>query len=440
MNITCDKESLERITQNGRDRFYVYGISSCAQVFYIGCVLNGFEDKIEGFLVSNINTVRRKDKKLHRREICDSIILKDAEKPTVVICAYNPKTQEEIINKILKYNPDAGIYIFGGEAARELQKSHVEMAKEYIGRERDVSDSNFEIPYLNVSDKGSERFYKYMMKLGTGDFPDARIFGKGIKLDELYRKQIGEYRYIGDGEKEAPKSRFSIYMAKSHVDKKLAEDCESLYIRPIQVGAALTEQKICELRDDTGDNLSLRNRDYCELSALYWAWKNDHKSDYIGLCHYRRRFVLTEKQFAYIEEQNLDAVYTVPKIIDQGVKYEFVERCNFVKEEEWGFIEEAIYKLYPDYLAAWKELKRTYFVIAFNMAIMKRNVLEDYCSWLFDILSEVDRHYTDQGIQPDNRYLGYLGECLTTAYVIKNREWLKFEYTEVQFLQLAQSS
>lgn len=440
MNITCDKESLNQLTENGRDKFYVYGISGCAQIFYIGCLLNGFENMIEGFLVSDLNTVKRKDKKLHRREIHEPIILKDKEKPTVVICAYNFETQEEIINHVLEYNPDTGIHIFGGESARETQRSYVEMAKEYIGAEHDISDSKFETPFLNVCDKGSGCFFKYMLKLGSGSIPDTRVFGEGIKLDELHRKQIGEYRYIGDGEKDEPESRFSIYMAKSHVDKKLAEDCDSLYTYPIQVGAALTKQRICELRDDAGENLSLRNRDYCELSALFWAWKNDHKSDYIGLCHYRRRFVLTKRQFAYIEEQNLDAVYTVPKIIDQGVEYEFVERCNHVKEEAWRFLEEAIYKLYPDYAAAWEELKRMFFLITLNMSIMKRDVLEDYCSWLFSILSEVDRHYTDQGIQPDNRYLGYLGECLTTVYVLKNRDWLKFGYTEIQFLQPAQSS
>ena len=147
--------------------------------------------------------------------------------------------------------------------------------------------------------------------------------------------------------------------------------------------------------------------------------------------------MLTKRQFAYIEEQSLDAVYTVPKLLHQGVEHQFVYLGNHVKEEAWGFLEETIYRLYPDYIEAWEKMKRTFFSISLNMAIMKRDVLEGYCSWLFGVLSEVDRHYTDQGIQPDNRYLGYLGECLTTVYVIKNREWLRFGYTEVQLLRPA---
>ena len=45
------------------------------------------------------------------------------------------------------------------------------------------------------------------------------------------------------------------------------------------------------VKDNTGDNISLKNPGYCELTGLYWAWKN-LSSDYIGLAHYRRHFSL----------------------------------------------------------------------------------------------------------------------------------------------------
>ena len=57
---------------------------------------------------------------------------------------------------------------------------------------------------------------------------------------------------------------------------------------PIQVGAAL-HLALGYVPDNTGDNISAKNPNYCELTALYWAWKN-LDCEYIGLCHYRRYF------------------------------------------------------------------------------------------------------------------------------------------------------
>ena len=60
------------------------------------------------------------------------------------------------------------------------------------------------------------------------------------------------------------------------------------YLYPIQVGCALAEKRLDHmLHDDEGDNISARNKSYCELTAQYWAWKNQD-ADYYGFFHYRR--------------------------------------------------------------------------------------------------------------------------------------------------------
>ena len=42
-------------------------------------------------------------------------------------------------------------------------------------------------------------------------------------------------------------------------------------------------------KDNEGDNISIKNPRYCELTGIYWAWKN-LDSDYLGLVHFRRYF------------------------------------------------------------------------------------------------------------------------------------------------------
>ena len=64
---------------------------------------------------------------------------------------------------------------------------------------------------------------------------------------------------------------------------------------PIQVGARLSDAKLYDTRDDYGDNISDKNGIFCELTALYWIWKNDTHS-IKGLSHYRRRFLINANE------------------------------------------------------------------------------------------------------------------------------------------------
>ena len=61
---------------------------------------------------------------------------------------------------------------------------------------------------------------------------------------------------------------------------------------PIHVGKALHPELDLGIQgDNTGDNISEKNPLYCELTALYWVWKNVD-ADYKGLFHYRRAFCM----------------------------------------------------------------------------------------------------------------------------------------------------
>lgn len=197
----------------------------------------------------------------------------------------------------------------------------------------------------------------------------------------------------------------------------------------------MTDIEIAQLKDNEGENLSLRNQDYCEMSAVYWIWKNDKESDYIGLCHYRRRFVVDEDMIDYIMSEGYDAVYTIPQLIDGGLRDEFVERNYFLTPEIWDITENVIRKLSPGYLEAWEQLQTSYFLLPYNMFIMRRDIFEDYCAWVFSVLKEVDRYYLEQGIQRNDRYLGYIAELLNTVYAMKHVKTLKKGYVHMKMLE-----
>ena len=64
--------------------------------------------------------------------------------------------------------------------------------------------------------------------------------------------------------------------------------------------------------DDTGDNISDKNREYCELTGIYQAWKNYDKlgnPDYIGFIHYRRLLVFNEYEYDKYEQTKINKAY-----------------------------------------------------------------------------------------------------------------------------------
>ena len=90
-----------------------------------------------------------------------------------------------------------------------------------------------------------------------------------------------------------------IYMAKSIVDKPLKNYPKTLSpnITPIQVGTDLTDKKIADVTDNTGDNISARNRHFSETTALYWMWKMQTQIilGYATTGGYGRIWILSQK-------------------------------------------------------------------------------------------------------------------------------------------------
>ena len=71
----------------------------------------------------------------------------------------------------------------------------------------------------------------------------------------------------------------------------------SIY-QPVMAGKALLNFNTSIAGDDTGNNISDKNKYYSELTGIYWVWKNTEQS-VTGACHYRRYFTAQSEPLLY---------------------------------------------------------------------------------------------------------------------------------------------
>ena len=223
---------------------------------------------------------------------------------------------------------------------------------------------------------------------------------------------------------------------------------DSIYF-PLQVGAAVNKTKsgkplsLGYSKDSTGDNISSKNANYCELTGLYWAWKNMN-ADYLGLVHYRRHFSVVKgllrksvfKENRVLTGRQLKTLLKDNDIILPKKRYYFIE-SNYSQyvhahnEIDLTTTRDILEEKYPDYLDSYdKVMKRTY-GHRFNMFIMKKQLMDEYCSWLFDILFELENRLDISGYSAnDARVFGFVSERLLDVWIEKNA----LDYKEIPYI------
>lgn len=227
----------------------------------------------------------------------------------------------------------------------------------------------------------------------------------------------------------------------THKEYQMPED--KMYL-PVHVGSG-GKESIGYKRDDEGENISNKNPFYCELTGLYWAWKN-LKADYIGLSHYRRYFaekkripakeadrlknVLTYETADKILE-DVDIIlptkrkYYIENIYDHYKKTMYIEPLDETRK----IIEEKC----PEYLEEFDKIHTRTSAHLFNMFIMKKDKLDEYLTWLFDILFELEKRWDPFKYDSFHaRYLGRVSERLLDVWINTKG----YEYKEVKFMSI----
>jgi lipopolysaccharide biosynthesis glycosyltransferase len=231
-----------------------------------------------------------------------------------------------------------------------------------------------------------------------------------------------------------------------------AQIIENSVLKPIQVGRAISSVELPMLGDDEGDNISQKNPSYCELTGIYWAWKNDRRSDYIGFFHYRRfldfdvarkrsmtphgiiektfsdgfieKFALTEHQIEDIVK-DYDAV--VPEPLDvrsvgsKSVWHQYVSD-PFQHVGDLKLARKAVEELHPGDVKYFDRAMAGYNLYPGNMFVFKRSLFEEYCEWLFPLLKSIELSVNTTNYNAaEKRVIGYLAERLLTVFVVKKQ-------------------
>jgi len=227
-----------------------------------------------------------------------------------------------------------------------------------------------------------------------------------------------------------------------HKETKLFHD--DVYT-PIQVGKAKSKVDLGILGDDEGDNISAKNDSYCELTALYWAWKNMKDVDIIGLCHYRRYFDFHEqcgwpyaiKIYDTNKLEKLD--FSVPSDVLERVKSGNVVVAkkvtfavpNILNYGYWHICDDmkTVGRIISEtkeqkYSEAFKHvLYKSGSLCPFNMFLMRKEGFDAYCSWLFPILEEGERQVNTGNYNPmQKRIWGYVAERLFNVWLYANKK------------------
>ena len=212
---------------------------------------------------------------------------------------------------------------------------------------------------------------------------------------------------------------------------------------PVHAGRAMAKD-IGYQGDSQGESISEKNGLYCELTVLYWAWKN-LKSDALGLMHYRRYLGIPGRCLPWIGlreriasgEELRSYLEKVPVILPKKRNYFIENRENqYIRAHGRAGLDAlraVMKKRSPEYLPAFDRSMRRTSGHCFNIFIMRRDLCDAYCQWMFSTLFEVEqmmRETMPQEVTP--RLMGFISERMLDCWLETN----EYVYKELPVINM----
>ena len=301
--------------------------------------------------------------------------------------------------------------------------------------------------YLGIRGIGHADAVKSLSELGFKNFipvtPDLDTELRNKFLNNYFSEKNKIFNKLENNNRGC-----TIYVIRSVFDKPLASDYTSFNNEvEIQVGVSMSDARLKPLVgsqdefilcDNIGDNISDKNKQFCELTGLYWVWKNRCTNDdsLVGFVHYRRHFLLPDDWHIQWGERKIDVIlptplYVQPSLLD-NYRQRHIDSCLeymfewIASEEEKGNTQYNKKKLLDFF-------KQPIYSPC-NMFITTNRIFADLCEWLFPILFAISDHCGAFEDAYQNRYPGFLAERLISYYFMDESKSYNIVYADKNFL------
>ena len=290
---------------------------------------------------------------------------------------------------------------------------------------------------ISAKEQPEKKFTFYPMCQVPLSEDDLRHLREYLQMGEVYDCRLVADREHANDRVGGQLLLSYIAMAISSSDAKVS--CEKLpsFVHPVLGGAAsYAGGRSKELAyDDEGENISSYNHLYSELTVAYWLWKNAPKAKYLGLCHYRRHFLLTEEIEADLADGKVDVLLTRPRLTFPSVRKFFTELpVSYTDELDCETMLVFISRLDKGMADFAERFLSGQVQFPNNMVIAKREIYLNFCEFMFAVLQGMQAYYQERNIARANRYLGNAGEMLTAIYFSYHRDKWQTSYIDYRLL------
>lgn len=357
---------------------------------------------------------------------------------TMLDIGCNLANNKVYVNDYIRNRDKGAIEVFGCEKGEKVTGQYPIYSnlyqKVYMDYKDAVTESSIDAVFLgNISNQeGFAQQIEYFLNIFNTvyfvmPYPDTKENRERENLLKGITGQVKEWKLNYDRlicmEKEHRQPMVKIFIA-AHKMFHVPEN--QIYI-PLWLGKS--EDNILGFTEDKEKpEISHLNPLINECTGLYWMWKHV-KDDFVGLVHYRRYFLNDENA-------SIENILTQEQVVKILRKYDIIvaplmylpcslyEQLQMTLEQEafqtgYELVRDRIANVHPEYLDVFETVFSGNTFFPCNMFVTRKQMMDDYCDWLFQIIIDVSERIDVTNYAPySKRVIGFIAERLFTVWLV----------------------